>query len=415
MTNNKRKYNLNSNSMSISLKKPTIMINAKDIKDTTPSNIENDEIFTKKYLQFLNGKKNVYITRLSLSKIKKGFYKRDKESKKWKYILDNINHEYIKMIKKEIRTGDRPVLHIYENPNNKCSFPFVCPDDVNLHKAYKDLGISKVPVILIGTKKGIEESTFIQKMFPDVKDNKYLIYSTVPFRNKNYQSLLGNDLTLDAIEGLYKLEKHFIQIKEELQEFHLEGMNEIHYHEMMYSIILRITEMLKSIRLLLSEGLTFQACMLLRSLYELSLNFYITWLSPYDMAQILQTNSVFTRTEFEKISKHIFDEQLEEGLDKVFANDIKEVRLYQYDFTNKIINKARLSPLGEYIYREIYSFLSDITHHDFSMVARYKNALEHGDEVIYDKDILTSILRMTDAIVSVVYTRMKDDIGNNLE
>jgi len=54
MINNKRKYDLNSNPMSISLTKPTQLIN---INNIISSDIELDEIFTKKYAQFLNGKK----------------------------------------------------------------------------------------------------------------------------------------------------------------------------------------------------------------------------------------------------------------------------------------------------------------------------------------------------------------------
>ena len=409
-----KKYNLTSDPRSLSLKLPTMMINKNNILVESNDNIEEDTIFSKKYLQFLNGKKNAYITRMSLDKIQKGFYKRDNHNKKWVYSVDSVNKEHLSIKIRDIKIGNRPLLHIYENPNKKSSFLFLCPDDVIIYEAYENLNIRKVPVIILGTKKYLEESAFIQKMFPDknINENSYLIYSNINITKKSYHSILGENFEDNIGKGIYRLEVIFIQLKNSLKKFHLEGKLELHYHEMMYSVILRIIEMLKSIRLLLEEGLTFQACTILRSLYELSLNYYLSWLSPNEMALVLQNSNTMSELEWKKVSEYLHKERLSNGLNEEFANDIKKVLQYQYSFSSKVIEKSKLTPLGEYFYNEIYTFLSDITHHDFSMVARYKNALEHGDEVIYDSDILKSIHRITDAVVSMVYLRMKDDIGN---
>lgn len=155
-----KNFNLTNDPRVLSLKYPTMSINIDDIE---LGEFENDENFTKRYIQFLTGKKNVYITRLSISKIKKGFYKRDK--KKWKYIVDSINQKHLSVAINDIRIGNRLPLHIYHNMNKKCSFPFVCPDDVIILEAYNILGIKKVPVIILGSKQGLEESAFIQKMY----------------------------------------------------------------------------------------------------------------------------------------------------------------------------------------------------------------------------------------------------------
>ena len=315
---------------------------------------------------------------------------------------------------KEIRNGNRPPLHLYRNLNKKCSFDFICSDDAVTYEAYSTLGIKKVPSILLGSKKGLEESAFIQKRFEDIEEyDIHLIFSTVNINKNTYTSLLGSNQNINTIDGITQLEKYFQQLKINLQEFHLAGSFEIHYHEVMYSIIIRMIEMLKSMKILLTEGLTFQATCILRSLYELSLNFYVSWLSPYDMTQMLQVSSTLSTLEWTKICESRYKEQLLHGLSNEFANEIKKTKLYQYNFVNKVIEKARLSPLGEAFYSETYTFLSDIVHQDFSMSARYKNALEHGDNIIYDSDILTSILRLTDIYVSMVYIRIKDDIGCN--
>jgi len=381
-----------------------------DIKDIVTIDVEEDEIFSKKYIDFLTGKSNAYLTRISLSRIKPGFYKR--HNNMWKYVIDDINKEHLELMIREIRIGFRPTLHLYENLNENCPFDFVCSDDVVIYEAYKVLGIKQVPSILLGTKKGLEESAFISKRFEDSGENRsYFIYSTVNINNNLYTSLLGPNPDISTIEGIAQLEIYFQKLKLNLKKFHLPGTFEIHYHEVMYSILIRIEEMLKSIKILLTEGLTFQATCILRSLYELSLNFYVSWLSPIDMIQMLQISSVISEAEWKKICESRYKEQMDNGLSQQKADAIKKTKQYQYSFVNKVIEKARFSPLGETFYTETYTFLSDIVHHDFSMSARYKSVLELGDTYIFDADILTDILRLTDISATMVYTRIRDDIG----
>lgn len=403
------KHLLTNDPLSLRMRPETKIINFKDL---IIEEYEEDKIFLKKYVDFLAGKSNAYITRISLSKIKPGFYKR--YNNQWVYIVDKINKIHVKAMIREIRIGNRPALHLYHNVNNECPYTFICSDDVVIYEAYKTLGIHKVPAILLGSKKDLEESAFVQKKFQDALNNDvYLIYSTININKILNSSLLGSNLNIRVIDGIMKIEEYFNTLKLSLQKFHLAGTFEIHYHEVLYSILLRIEEMLKSIRILLIEGLIFQATCILRSLYELSLNFYISWLSPYDMTQMLQISSALSELEWKRICEAQYQEQLSQASNQEFINTINKTKLYQYNFVNKVIEKARLSPLGEVFYSKVYTFLSDIVHHDFSMAARYKNALEYGDDIIYDSDIAASILRLTDLSASMVYTRIKDDIGNN--
>lgn len=138
-------------------------------KDLIIEEYEENRIFLKKYVDFLTGKSNAYITRISLSKIKPGFYKR--HNNQWIYVLDKINKAHLELIIQNIRIGNRLPLHLYHNLNNKCPYTFICSDDVVIYEAYKTLGIEKVPAIVLGSKKYLEESAFVQKKFQDVLNN----------------------------------------------------------------------------------------------------------------------------------------------------------------------------------------------------------------------------------------------------
>jgi hypothetical protein len=74
--------------------------------------------------------------------------------------------------------------------------------------------------------------------------------------------------------------------------------------------------------------------------------------------------------------------------------------------------KARIFPLGDELQKDIYSFLSDVLHHDFSMTARYAFTLDHGDDAIYHEDALRSLLHLSDILVAAIVSRVRDDIGD---
>lgn len=394
---------LSNNSFSLITSPKTTLVNINDIK-FNKYNIEKDEIFIKKYSSFISGKTDAYITRISLSKIKPGFYKR--KTNRWKYFIDNIPKAYIDIIVRSIREGHRSILHLYINPNDKCEFTYVCPDDVAIYKAYKKLGIKKVPVMILGRRQELEESALIQKSFKTNGSQYNQYFYRVDIVNKNsFQSILGNVDNNDISFKLDKLYNIIDQLKTEHRNFHLHNET-FHYHNIIFSMLIRTLECLKSIKILINSDLYLPAISIARNLYEITLTFYISWLCPSFLPFIQLANSSSFR-ELEKIWMN--GDKNHENID-TFIQTMK----YQYNIADSVIEKAKISPFGELYYKEYYSLFSKIVHHDFSVHARYKHTLIHGDEVIYDNDIKGTLLFMIDTCVTLIYTKISDDIGSKV-
>jgi hypothetical protein len=153
------------------------------------------------------------------------------------------------------------------------------------------------------------------------------------------------------------------------------------------------------------------AASLLRTLHELVLTFYIDWLSPGQTYKYLQLASVMSENDWEKSCNKTMQEQISAGLPKKDALNIRDAQMRGYRLCSVVGNKARMFPLGEKYQQDIYSFLSDILHHDFSMDARYAHTLDHGDEAVYNADAAGSIRHIADLLISSMITRILSDIG----
>lgn len=140
------KLPLNANPLALVRELPTKTI---PLDQVIPrEDIVTDQIFLNKYLGYEEGKVTVYATRLSIDRIKPGFWRAN--NKRFEYICDDVPDKDIRLLKEQIQQGNRPALYIYPNPNNSDPFDFVCPDDVPTHRAYTSLGIRTPPVILMG-------------------------------------------------------------------------------------------------------------------------------------------------------------------------------------------------------------------------------------------------------------------------
>lgn len=401
---------LSNNPLSLLVSPKTISIDPKKI---VSRDVEKDEIFFKKYCDYLQGKLKGYISRISISRIKPGFYRRKMEG--WEYVIDDAPQEHIDYMIEVIRGGYRPALHLYHNLNKECDCDFVCTDDVVTFNAYKALGISKPPVIILGSKKGLEESAFTIKGFKNGKDSHtHLIYSAETLNREYFFSLLGQDVSEDISSELSKLNDYLGLLKSAFREFHSKEKSDVSYHQIIFSMIVRAGEMVKAIRILIENDLHIQAGNIVRSLYELSLTFYLCWLSPHEITRFVQIASVIPENEWKKSREEHYKELVAGKLDRSSAENIKKAMNYQYNFVQSVIEKARLSPFGEAYYRDVYSFLSDIAHHDFSISARYRHSLEYGDDSVYDKDVRDSIIRIVDFCITKLFVRVADDIGSNI-
>ena len=251
------------------------------IKDIIPNKFfQYDDIFRSKYNNYFSGRSSAYETRISIDKIIPGFYKR--KGKSWKYIKNSQEKSSISVVMKHIRNGNRPPLHLYHNLNQECKYQFICPDDEITYYAYKKLNMLSIPAMVLSSKKELEESAFEYRMFYPKKGEKPVncIFSVVPVNKKTTYSLLGEDMPESIPKGLIKLVSYINIAIEKLKNFHLNSDEEIHYHHIIHSILLRAKEVIESIRLLISNNYYIQSACLVRNLYELMLNLYITWLSP---------------------------------------------------------------------------------------------------------------------------------------
>lgn len=399
---------LNSNPLSLARGFPTTNIPIDKIKCR---DVEHDRIFHEKYKKYLTGKLKLFATRLPLNKITPGFYKPSADG--FEYVCDDCSEVNMESIIELIRLGDRPPLHLYHNINKSDQKIFVCPDDVPVFYAYKRLGINFAPVLILGSNKSTIESSLVTRSLKCTY-NPYTphIEGIIGKQHKTVPSLLGNQKP--SYEKCFKILINATQeAKSSLKKFHKGGMVKHHYHHTLYSILLRAQETLRAMEILFDENLFLNSASLVRNLYELTLTFYLDWLAPTQTYKFLQLASVTNRKAWEKDCKKTLNEQIKKGLSHNEAQKLFDAKMFGYNIASVVSEKARLFPLGEEHHQGIYSFLSKIIHHDFSMAARYTHTLEHGDETIFNKDAIDTTLYCADIFTTAIITRIIDDIGSS--
>jgi hypothetical protein len=235
--------------------------------------VEHDPIFHDKYTKYLTGKIKIFATRMCLNRIKPGFYRSTPNG--LNYICDKVSDDDIQYVMDLIRLGDRPALHIYHNVNSNDEIEFLCPDDVAPYHAYQRLGIHSAPVLVLGSSSLLDESAIAIRGFKCTY-NPYTphIDSIVEKEHRLVPSLLGADKPGHE-ECFDKLMSAVNGTKERLKQFHKGGLVDHHYHHTLYSVLLRAQETLRSMELLFENGLFLNAATLVRTLYELTLTFYV--------------------------------------------------------------------------------------------------------------------------------------------
>jgi hypothetical protein len=396
------KKNLSNNPLSVKRGLPTVELHIDQIY--VPEDLEEDKIFIEKYKKYVTGKIRGYRTRLSLNKIKPGFYQPSHNGLLYK--CDKRDEESIACLKSTIKAGGRSPLYLYENINKQDKEIYLCPDDINLFFAYLELNVLKPPVMILGHKQGLEESCYVVKSITNqsCSENGFL-ENVFPVNSKLQPSILGKNKNNNANFDI--LIEKVNTVKKRIREFHQGENSELHYHHTLFSTLQRAEDTLLSMKLLFEAGLYVNAGMLLRSLYELSLNFYIDWLAPDWIYQFMQMASVMKLKEWEKFCNN----SIQKGILNHDLKIRKEANIRAFLLASKVSEKAKVFPLGEKHYLEIYSFLSKIGHHDFSMIARYNNTIEQGDNAVYNEDIIRTVIHYSDFYVAAIVTRIIDDIG----
>ena len=167
----------------------------------------------------------------------------------------------------------------------------------------------------------------------------------------------------------------------------------------MYSVVSRLLEIVSAVELLLNNELAYQIRPLVRSAYDLFLNFYIDWLAPEHVGMLLQGLAVLSRTE-RTSAGHI---ELKESIKASYGG--------LADICNNMYEKGRLSPLGANFHRTIYAALSPAVHHDFGIAHEYGDALvSERVEAMSESEIMANV-RWLDLVVAATVARLLDDVG----
>jgi hypothetical protein len=400
---------LSANPLALIRSLPTSMIPLDQIK--VPEGLAEDKIFFSRYSAFLRGKAPIHETRVSLDRIRRGFWTRTDEV--WSLAGDQISDMDLNYAVDMVRLGSRPVLHLYENPNPSDQKRYVCTDDTVMHAAYERLGLTKVPVALMGKPRNLEESCLSVRCFRrGSKDSIPLLEGVVPVVPDLVPSILGVNKP-SAVESFDRLLKVLSETKVSVKRFHKAGATTHHYHHTLYSVLLRAEDCIQSIKILTLANKPLTAAGLLRSLYELALVFYVDWIAPGQTYRYLQMASVTTEKEWESSCESWRKADIANGASAIEAKNIKDAHIRSFRLGCVVGERARIFPLGERFQRDIYSFLSDVIHHDFSMTARYAHTLDHGDEAVYHDDAVKTTIHVVDLLVGAIVSRISSDIGSH--
>jgi len=361
------------------------------------------------YKAFLIGRAPAHNTRIALTSIRAGFW--STKGNAFELVIDDVPQDNVEYVMDMVRLGDRPALHVYESPNKADQFRFVCPDDVALHAAYSILGVTAVPAVLFGKPRGLIESCISTRSLKAGSQERISLCESIsPATRTMVPTFFGSDPPA-AGEALSVLIAAVRGAKEKVKRFHRGGAVTLHYHHSIYSVLLRAEQTLRSIKLLCEAGLYLNAATLVRPLYELLLTFYVDWLAPTHMHRYMQIAALCKESHWKSQCDSDRVHYIKEGATPTEAKLIRDAHVFSFQLCSVVSEKARLFPLGEKHHRDLYSFLSDLLHHDYSIDARYTHTLEHGDEAVFDEDAVTTIVRWADIFTAELVSQVESDIG----
>ncbi len=371
--------------------------------DMSKDKREWDDHFLKLYGRYLEGKSLGLWTRVEIDKVVPGFYKRNSIGQA-EYILEEIDPKHVAGIVYDIRKGFRPGLVLYRGVFGESEGKLICSDDVYAYYAYREVGIHLVPSMILGPRELLVESAIATRT--SQKDHEARFDSTIPILHKAYPSAFGPSDIVDEPEftsAVRKLKAIADLAAAKVKEFHISdnknGADVVHYHQSLHSVAYRMAEALTAIELLFENGLGHQLRPLVRSLYELFLNFYLDWLCPEQVGPLLQSLALLKQLSPDSAEA----QNLRRAIESTYKGLV--------DVCNNASAKANLSPLGKIFHENAYPTLSQIVHQDFSVLQEYVMTLETGAPKRLDISELRVLVRWLDLIVTATASRILDDVG----
>jgi hypothetical protein len=357
---------------------------------------EHDTHFVRLYQSYMQGRIKGRWTRIHLDFVLPGLIKHEKGK-----VLERIEYpqdkEHAYLIAAQIRKGSRPALTLYPSFLDEHKGKLICCDDLVSFYAYESLGIKTVPALVLGKSDLGSESAIVSKFTKDgsIRDLE------LAAKNRTHAMMsLGGGKDLPFGKAAQKLSSHIELCLESITAFdqHEEAERKVRYHETLFSIAYRFKEGLAALEALDERGFLLQGRPIVRSLYELFLNFYLDWLCPEQMGPLLQTLA-----EVGRLPGTDERRKLEKLVRERFGGLV--------DLCETVSQKGRMSPLGEVGHERIYSRLSPVAHQDFSVTQEYVHLLSSGNPVVPSQEEIEFLINVLDIVICATANRILDDVG----
>lgn len=400
------------NAASIRRTSPTFEVDPKRIR-VPDWMVGTDSIFLDLYRKYLQGRVPGFLTRVPLEMIKEGFYL---PAEGFAYKCDAPPEEVVLAQVRAIQQGARRSLHLYVNKNPACTFRFLCPDDVAICLAYKRLKIRLVPAIVFGPgRASLPLSSLETKVLPNaIKLGPRISRLVSVDKPAKLPSIIGETLPEKPIFVVKNISQTLRPLIARLRLFHIAEREQLHYHHMIFSALVRMQETLTAIELLIEKDLWYQALALLRVLYEIHLNFYFDWLQPETNYQYLAAAAVFSNKDVAHQKRLMSSELIVGGVPATLAAEQANIAWKPVTYASTVADKAQLPKVGVLYHKDIYEFLSRVTHQDFEVASLHANRFD--DELFKDisDDVKSTYLRFMDFVVSEFVDCIDSDIGTTI-
>ncbi len=369
--------------------------------------IEPDERFVSLYQEYMLGRASVYFTRVDEGEVFAGYYR---DSAPTISMVQNSPEKIISAQCAEIRNGRRPTIFVRENYGIANAPRFFCCDSIIALEAYRRVGISSLPAAIVsrGVPKNLQHSAFEANVEKKLGDENPRIADFHPCGVHSLRATLLDESNF--IEALRVLEVKVRGCLKKLREFHADSYEPFHYHDTLYSTLVRTRDYLAGVICLLKEGLIDQVVPLFRSLYELHLNFYVDWLAPenpwMELAYAVNSDGGYLKAVEKELKLEFSKKRTQQQAEQLTKRALLLAR-----WLGVVKNKASFAPVGIGLHDRYYGYLSSVLHQDFRAAADHANRFRAEAYQVIDEDHQRWLCQLANITVTETLDLVESDIG----
>jgi hypothetical protein len=379
---------------------------------------EPDPTFRTFWDRAVSGATLVAFTRWPIEEIQRGFSKSTPDGMIAVDVPPLANDaELVVSMAEDIRSGHRPALHLYPGGHEKgCTH--VCSDDTYALRAYASVGIRLVPVMLLDfSTKTLKHPALVYRHVDseaDFGEACIFVEEVVADDHPGVPAFAqGKVDAVHATAHLDKISTALATTLAALRSFHLPG-GDVHYHQTLGSVLVRAIRLLAAIRPLLLPQPE-QAAVLVRSLYELSLNLHLDWLAPQEVGPMFLMHGRDKKSDVISATRLVEQERVAEGWNPAAAADSMKAVRNMFDLVQKAERKGALHPLGPH-HRDLYGFLSHQSHQDFVAGENFLNVLSQDVDPMRMKyphmeEDISTLIRIADHSAATIVSCIGTDVA----